>query len=176
VSLPTLALDIGGWCLRAWREADAPSLARLADNVSVWRNMSDRFPNPYTLEIARDWVTHGHVEFGGDNWAITLDDIAVGGCGLQRGEGQFGCQIEIGYWLGEPYWGRGVACRAVHVLSRRALAMPGVVRVFAGVHADNVASMRVLEKNGFEREGTLRKGALKAGVPIDRVIYAKIAA
>ncbi len=171
---PTLQLGLDGWCLRALRESDAPSLAKLADNVEVWRHMSDRFSRPYTLEVARHWVTQGHLDFGGENWAIALDDIAVGGCGLHPGQGQFACQVEVGYWLGQAYWGRGVATQIVRVLSERAFALPGVVRVFAGVHADNPASMHVLEKNGFVREGVLRKCVLKAGRPIDRVIYAKI--
>ena len=170
---PTLPLP-DGWRLRAWRNSDAPSLARHADNVKVWRHMSDRFPRPYTLAVAQHWTSRGHVDFGGENWAITLDDVAVGGCGLHRGQGQFGCAVEIGYWLGEPYWGRGVASQVVRVLTESAFTLPGVVRVFAGVHADNPASIRVLEKNRFVREGVLRKSALKAGVPVDRVIYAKI--
>lgn len=174
--LTTVALGLPGWCLRPWHEDDAPSLAKHADNVEVWRRMSDRFPHPYTLDVARHWVTQGHLDFGGGHWAIALDEIAVGGCGLNTGQGQFSCEVEVGYWLGEPYWGRGVATEVVRVLTERAFELPGVVRVFAGVHADNAASMRVLEKNGFEREGLLRKSALKAGRPIDRVIYAKIRA
>jgi RimJ/RimL family protein N-acetyltransferase len=174
VTLPTLPLELPGWCLRAWREADAPSLAQHADNPRVWRNMSDAFPHPYTRAIAEHWVGRGHVEFGGDNWAIAFDDVAVGGCGLQRQAGQFSCGVEIGYWLGEPYWGRGVATRTARVLTERAFALPDVARVFAGVHADNPASMRVLEKAGFEREGLLRRCAWKAGRAIDRVIYARI--
>lgn len=174
MSLPTLALGPGRWCLRAWREADAPALAKHADNAEIWRRMSDRFPHPYTLEVARQWVGRGHVEFGGENWAIAHDDVAVGGCGLQPGDGETACAAEIGYWLGQPYWGHGVATQVVRVLAERAFERPAIVRVFAGVHADNPASMRVLEKNGFQREGVLRASALKAGLPIDRVIYAKI--
>jgi RimJ/RimL family protein N-acetyltransferase len=174
VTSPALPLGLPGWCLRPWRESDAPSLARHADNVAVWRHMSDRFPHPYTLELAQHWVRRGHVDFGGENWAIALDEAAVGGCGLNPGQGQFACEVEVGYWLGEPHWGRGVGTQVVRVLTERAFAMPAVARVFAGVHADNPASMRVLEKNGFEREGVLRRSALKAGVPVDRVIYARI--
>ncbi len=171
---PTLPLALAGWSLRAWRSSDAPSLARHADNLDVWRHMSDRFPQPYTLQIAEQWVAQGHVEFGGENWAITLDDDAVGGCGLQPGTGEHRCEVEIGYWLGAAYWGRGVASAVTRILTERAFALPDVCRVFAGVHSDNPASMRVLEKNGFQREGVLRKSALKAGRPVDRVLYARI--
>lgn len=173
-ALPTLPLGIDGGCLRAWRPGDAASLSRHANDERVWRNMSEGFPHPYTLEIAQHWVERGHVDFGGSNWAIALDDEAVGGCGIHPGEGRERCNCEIGYWLGQAYWGRGVASRVVRVLTEQALALPQITRVFAPVHADNPASMRVLEKNGFHREGLLRQSAIKAGRPIDRVLWARL--
>lgn len=174
MSLPTIELGLSGWTLRAWREDDAEPLVLHADNLRVWRNMSDAFPNPYTTEVARHWVTRGHLEFGGDHWAIALHDVAVGGCGIHPGEGAARCSCEIGYWLGEPFWGRGVVTRVVHILTAQAFARADVTRVFAKVHADNPASMHVLEKCGYGREGLMRKSVLKAGVPIDLVSYAKI--
>ena len=89
--LPTLSIGLEGWCLRAWREDDAESLARQANNVEVWRWMSDSFPHPYTLEVAEHWVRSGHVEFGGDHWAIALDGVAVGGCGIAPQAGPLRC-------------------------------------------------------------------------------------
>lgn len=172
--LPTLALGIDGWCLRAWRGADAESLARYANNERVWRNMSEAFPHPYTLELAREWVERGHVNFGGDNWAIAWQDEAVGGCGLHQGAGGDRCNAEIGYWLGEPFWGRGVVTQVVRVLTGQAFARPDVMRVFAPVHAGNAGSMRVLEKNGFFREAELRQSAIKDGRVIDRVQWARL--
>ncbi|MCU0940917.1 MAG: GNAT family N-acetyltransferase [Burkholderiaceae bacterium] len=146
--LPTLPLGIDGWCLRAWRAADAESLARYANNERVWRNMSEAFPHPYSLALAQHWVDRGHIDFGGD--------------------------AEIGYWLGEPFWGRGVVTQVARVLTEQAFARPEVTRVFAPVHADNPASMRVLQKNGFYREAELRRSALKAGHVIDRVQWARL--
>jgi RimJ/RimL family protein N-acetyltransferase len=108
VSLPTIPLSKPGWALRAWREADAAALAEHAGNINVWRNMSDAFPHPYTLEIANVWVTRGHVDFGGDNWAIAFNDAAVGGCGVAQQSAQFRCNAEIGYWLAQPFWRQGV--------------------------------------------------------------------
>jgi len=173
VSLPTIALGLPGWALRAWRSSDAETLAEHADNPAVWRNMSEAFPHPYTAEIAAHWVEHGHVDFGGDNWAITYHDAAVGGCGVHGGEGMFRCSVEIGYWLAQPHWGLGVATQVAAALTVRAFALPEVTRVFAPVHADNPASMRVLEKNGFVREGLQRLSVMKAGRAIDRVIWAR---
>jgi len=127
--LPTLALALPGWCLRAWRLADAPSLARHANNERVWRNLSEAFPHPYTEAIARHWVERGHVDFGGDNWAIAFDDQAVGGCGLQPGQGHERCNCEVGYWLGEPFRSRhrprAVGAAAV---ARRRMSAAGPAR------------------------------------------------
>lgn len=163
---PALSLGLPRWCLRAWHEADAPSLAQHADDFEVWRHVSDRLPRPYTLAVAKQWVTPGHPDLGAENWTIALDDVAVGGAGLHCGEGQFACAVAIGYGLGRPYWGHGVATELERVLTGRALALPGVAHVFASVHADNPASMRLLQKHGFEREGVLRRSALKAGRPL----------
>lgn len=174
MTLPTIVLGIDGWRLRAWREADAPSLAKHANNKNVWRNMSDTFPHPYTLEIAQHWVARGHIEFGGDNWAIDFEGEAVGGGGVHREHGPFRCNAEIGYWLGEPFWGRGVVTHVARALTEYAFSLPDVTRVYAPVHAYNPASMRVLEKNGFTREALLRKSAFKAGEVIDRVCWSKI--
>ena len=172
--LPTLALGIDGWCLRAWRVTDAGSLAAYANNERVWRNMSDSFPHPYTLALAQHWVERGHVDFGGDNWAIAWQDEAVGGCGLQQGAGGDRCNAEIGYWLGEPFRGRGVVTQVVRVLAEQAFARSEITRVFAPVHAGNAGSMRVLQKNGFFREAELRQSAIKAGHVIDRVQWARL--
>ena len=172
-ALPTLALGIDGWTLRAWREADAPALAQHADNLNVWRHMSDGFPHPYTLAIAEHWVRRGHVDFGGDNWAIAFDDGAVGGCGIHQQEGQFRCNVEVGYWLAQRHWGRGIATRVARALAERALANAELTRVFAPIHAGNTASMRVAEKAGFVREALQPQSAIKAGRVIDRVLYAR---
>ncbi len=173
MTLPTLDLGVPGWALRAWREADAEALARHADNPAVWCNMSGGFPHPYTLEIAQHWVRQGHVDFGGDNWAIVLEDDAVGGCGIHPGSGAFRCNAEIGYWLAQQHWGRGIGTRVACTLTEHAFADPEIIRVFAPVHAYNPASVRVLEHCGFVREGLMRLSALKAGTPIDRVLMAR---
>ena len=173
MTLPTLTLQTPGWTLRAWRDTDAPTLARHANNPAVWRHMSDAFPHPYTLEIAQHWVRRGHVDFGGDNWAICHGDDAWGGCGLHLGSGALACNAEIGYWLAQAQWGQGVATQVAHCLTERAFGNTHISRVFAPVHADNPASVRVLEHNGFMREGLQRVSAMKAGAPIDLIMMAR---
>ena len=172
MTLPTIALGVHGWTLRPWRDGDAVALARHADNPKVWRNMSDGFPHPYTLRIAEHWVRAGQIELGGDHWAIAFEDSAVGGCGIAQDSAQFRCNVEIGYWLAQAWGGHGIATRVARALTEQAFTNPEITRVYAPVHADNLASMRVLEKCGFVREGVLRKSAIKAGRVIDRVQYA----
>jgi RimJ/RimL family protein N-acetyltransferase len=170
--LPTIDLGVAGWCLRAWHGYDAPALAKHATNPNVWRWMSDGFPHPYTLEIAEHWVGRGHVEFGGDNWAIACNDEAVGGCGIHQGASPFHCTAEIGWWLAEEHWGLGIATRAARVLVARAFDNPAITRVIAPIHAGNVRSMGVAEKAGLTLEAVQRKSAFKAGKIIDRHLYA----
>ena len=81
---------------------------------------------------------------------------------------------EMGYWLGEQYWGRGLMTRAVQAASEWALDEYKLTRIFAMVFSHNVGSVRVLEKAGFEREGTMRRSAIKNGVVLDQVLYAKV--
>lgn len=171
--LPTLDIGLPGWTLRAWRADDAAALAQHADNPNVWLWMSDSFPHPYTEDIARHWVTRGHIDFGGDNWAITKDDAALGGCGIHWGEGQLRCNAEVGWWLAEPWWGRGVVSRVAALLVQRAFDNPAITRVFAPVHAGNARSMRVAQKAGLALEGVQRLSAMKAGRPVDRHVFAR---
>ena len=172
-ALPTIALGIEGWVLRAWRIGDAAALARHADNVEVWRWMSDRFPHPYTLDTAEHWVARGHIEFGGDNWAIACNDEAVGGCGIHQEAAQFRCNAELGWWLAEEHWGRGITTRVAAALVERAFANPEITRVYAPIHAGNTQSMRVAEKNGFRLEGVQPQSAIKDCKVIDRWVYGK---
>lgn len=172
VPLPGLAA-FPGWSLRAWQPFDAPALAQVAGDDRVWRWMSDSFPKPYTLEVAQHWCERGHIDFGGQNCAISLDGLAVGGAGYQPGSGFKRCSVEIGYYLAPAHQGRGVGTAVVAALTQLALALPETTRVFAPVHAGNAASMRVLAKNGFVCEGTQRLSAYKAGRVIDRVIWAR---
>jgi [ribosomal protein S5]-alanine N-acetyltransferase len=169
--LPTLDIGLPGWCLRAWREADAPALARHADNVKVWRWMSDRFPRPYTLAIAAHWVARGHLEFGGDHWAIDCEGEAVGGCGISPLEGPQRCVAEVGWWLAESFWGRGVASRVARVLVARAFDDPAMVRVEAPIHAGNERSMAVARRAGLHLEAVQHRGAVKDGRVIDRHLF-----
>jgi RimJ/RimL family protein N-acetyltransferase len=176
-SVPTLQL--ARCTLRQWALEDWPALMKYAGNRAVQRNMYDLFPHPYTERDAREWAG-GRWRHAGSAWAIEVageaGSEAVGGCGITPDSKPCSCSAEFGYWLGEPFWGRGIATEVAGALADYALKLHGITRVYATVHTDNPASMRVLEKNGFMREGLLAASALKDGTPIDRVMYAKVRA
>jgi RimJ/RimL family protein N-acetyltransferase len=170
-----MILDCGSCIVRDWSADDRGSLLRLANNRRIWRNLKDRFPHPYGEAEADAWLAlvREHPERTG--WAIEVDGLAAGGIGLKPGEDIHAKSANIGYWLGEPYWGRGIMSDAVRAVSSHALSQLGLARVEAMVYEWNPASMRVLEKCGFVREGVMRKSIFKDGQLIDSVMYARVA-
>jgi RimJ/RimL family protein N-acetyltransferase len=166
-----LATAIEGCVLRPWAAADKPSLVANANNRNVWRNLADIFPHPYTEEDADRWLRSAESLGGGIKLAIELDGIAIGGIGARAGEGIFARTAHFGYWLGEAYWGRGIATAAGRALLDYLRADERFVRLEAPVFEWNPASMRVLEKLGFEREALMRKSVIKDGQLIDSVLY-----
>lgn len=160
--------------LRPWRSGDAGALVKYANNPNVARQLRDRFPRPYTLRDARAFIlscaaVRPHVSF-----AITIDDEAAGAIGISAGSDVERFSAEIGYWLGEPFWGRGIAVEAVRLMSTYAFSTCGLLRLFALPFADNQRSTRVLEKAGYAREAILRASAVKDGVVRDQALYALI--
>ena len=160
--------------LREWRKGDEESLARHANNRAVWRNLRDLFPHPYTLADASHWIDIANPNDKVTNFAIVVDGLAVGGIGLVLKDDVFRRSAEIGYWLGEEYWGRGIVTEAVRAVTDYAFATFDLCRVFAGVFEWNPGSMRVLEKAGYELEGRMRKSVTKDGQTIDELIYAVV--
>ena len=164
-------LDCGQCTVRDWRSTDKPSLLRLANNRNVWRNLTHRFPHPYTEADADSWLALTAESTHRTNWCIDVGGEAVGGIGLRMGEGVYAKTAEFGYWLGEPYWGRGIMTAAVQATSEYALDQFDLVRLESPVFEWNPSSMRVLEKCGFVREAVLRKSIFKDGNIIDAVLY-----
>jgi ribosomal-protein-alanine N-acetyltransferase len=159
--------------LREWRRGDEPSLVRHANNRNVWINLRDVFPFPYTLSDARGWVRLATTNGFNLVFAIDVDDFAVGAIGLHPGDDIHRHSVEIGYWLGEEYWNRGIVTEAVMAVTDYAFAALAMGRVHAEVFHWNTASMRVLEKAGFAREGVLKKSAYKDRQWVDEVVFAK---
>ncbi len=161
--------------LRPWAVSDKAALVRYANNWNVARSLRDLFPFPYTEADADHWLarTAGSAAPPG-TYAIEVGGEAAGCVAVERQEDVERLSAEIGYWLGEPFWGRGIMTEAVGRLTALALAEGDIVRLFAPVFAWNAASMRVLEKNGYLREAVLRRAGFKDGKLFDRVIYARV--
>jgi [ribosomal protein S5]-alanine N-acetyltransferase len=164
---------MGPVSLRPFRPGDEADLVSAADHREVWINLRDRFPHPYTPADARAWIEHTAGAAPTD-WAIALEDRVVGGIGVVPGVDVHRHTGEVGYWLGPEVWGKGLATAALSTFAPWAAAHFGFVRLFAMVKVWNPASMRVLEKCGFEREGLARRVAFKDGRHVDGALYARL--
>lgn len=160
--------------VRPLRLADAASIAVHANDHDVWRNLRDRVPFPYLQADAECFITSVQALQPPSMFAIEVDGAAVGVIGFEPRQDVERLTAEIGFWLGRMYWGRGIMSEAVRAVTQLAFDQYRLVRVDAGVFEWNPASMRVLEKAGYVREGVRRKGAIKAGRIIDLVIYASV--
>ncbi|MEN0053033.1 MAG: GNAT family protein [Mucilaginibacter sp.] len=161
-----------GFILRGWLDGDEESLQKHADNPNVSTYLLDRFPYPYTMNDADKWVTYMRHQKKQTNFAIAIDDHVCGGIAIDLTIDANSKWGEIGYWLGEPYWGRGIVTEAVKLLTDYAFKNLDVIRIQAGVFGQNAASMRVLEKAGYIKEGIMRNAIIKHGKVIDKHMYA----
>lgn len=164
-----------GFVLRPWRMDDLESLLRHADDPEVPRGLSDRFPHPYTRADGEAFLAGRVVDLGAPTLAIEIDGQACGGIAVRPGTGDRRCTAELGYWLGRAHWGRGHMTRAVALFAPWVMQALGLHRLQATVLDFNHASARVLEKNGFVEEGTLRAAVVKHGRVHDLRLFARIA-
>ena len=158
--------------LRSWRTGDLGSMVAHANNRNVWINLRDRFPHPYTERDGRAFLKHTLAQHPETAFAIAVDGNAVGGIAFQIMADVERVSAEIGYWVGEPLWGRGIATEALVAVTRYAVATHGLTRIYAVPFAWNTASCRVLEKAGYVLEGRLRRSAVKDGQVTDQLQYA----
>jgi RimJ/RimL family protein N-acetyltransferase len=171
-----LELKLSRCTLRPWRRGDEPSLVRYANNRNVSGNLRDRFPYPYTAADADGWIERASTETPPTSLAIVVDGTAVGGLGIELGTDVFRRSAEIGYWLGEPFWGRGIATEALRAMTEYAFERFDICRLEAGVFSWNPASARVLEKCGYTLEGRSRLAVVKDGRTGDRLLYGLVRA
>lgn len=167
-------LNCGPCIVRDWTRDDRDSLVQFANNRNIWRNLTQRFPHPYTEAAADTWFTLVAEMPEATHWAIEADGRAIGGIGVDIGDGIYEKSGHFGYWLGEPYWGRGIMTAAVRATADHVMSRFKLVRLEAPVFEWNPASMRVLEKSGFVREGVLRRSVYKDREIIDVVLYARV--
>ena len=169
-------LDIvaGNYLVRSWRPEDAESLSAHLDNPNVTGQLLARHPRPYTVERARAWIDLCVLEADPVNFAIADQREVIGGVSLYLQRGARARSAEVGFWVAEPFWGRGVASAAVGAFVEYAFSQFDLTRVYANVFSGNAASARVLEKTGFAYEGTMAKSVWKEGRAIDELVYAVV--
>ncbi len=165
--------DLGVCVIRPWREQDAASLAHHANSRAVWQNLRDDFPHPYTEIHAARFLARAVTADPPTNFAIVVGGEAVGGIGYHLNDDAQRSSAELGYWLNESYWGRGIATAAVCAMTAFVFsAHTQLHRIYAVPFAWNAASARVLEKAGFTLERSLRWSAIKQGRSAHQLLYA----
>lgn len=150
---------------------DLRPLVRHADNWNIWIQLRDRFPHPYTEEAGRAFLSHVTTHGPPTVWAIEVEGEAAGGIGIVLMTDVERVSAEIGYWLGEQHWGRGVVTEALRAVTAEVFTRFEVLRLFALPFADNRGSVRVLEKAGYTLEGRLRQSAVKNGIVRDQLLF-----
>ncbi len=167
-----MRIDMGEWQIRSFHSQDAEALARYANNRNVSRNLRDAFPHPYTLAHAETWISLVSQEPRETDFALASATELIGGIGLQLQRDVHRRSGEVGYWLGEPFWGQGIATAALRAFTEYAFEQFDLVRVYGYVYDWNPASARVMEKAGYQCEGRLKKSVMKDGQVIDQFLYA----
>jgi len=158
--------------LRPWESGDLGNLVRYANNFNIAKNLTDKFPHPYTLDDGKAFLAMAS-EFDPPRiLAIVMEEGAIGSIGVFPQTDVHRYNAEMGYWLAEPYWGRGIITRAIARMVDYGFKTWEINRIFARPYGTNLASQRVLEKNGFKREALFEKALVKNGILLDELIYA----
>jgi RimJ/RimL family protein N-acetyltransferase len=158
--------------IRPWEFTDVKSLSKLANNIKIFNNVRDYFPHPYTEDDALKWINICRRKRNKPtDFAILYQDELAGGIGMKLQTDIYQKSVETGYWLGEPFWGKGIATTAVRLIVEYTFSNFNIHRVYAEPFSRNTASCKVLEKNGFKQEGHLRQHAFKNDQYEDVFIY-----
>ena len=161
--------------LRILNTADKTRLAQIANNKKIWENVRDSFPYPYTQKDAKEFIEMQSKSETEQVFAIDRNGELCGLIGLIFQKDVYRNSAEIGYWIGEPYWGQGIGTKAVELIVQNALEKLKLVRIFAGAFEYNIGSIKVLEKNGFQKEGVARRAVFKNRKFWDEHRYALLA-
>lgn len=158
--------------LRPWRIEDTDSLVENANNINIAKYLTDMFPHPYTKENAVNFIKYANSDVPIHIFAIEVDNKAVGGIGIHPQHDIMRKNAELGYWLGEKYWNKGIISKAISRMVDFAFNNYDIVRLYARPFGNNIASQRVLEKNGFKLEARIEKNIFKYDEFLDELIYA----
>ena len=169
-----MKIRFSDYMIRSWEMGDAPAIVKYANNKRIWRNLRDAFPHPYTRSDAQDFLNKVMAHNPECVFAIATKSEAIGGIGLVIGEDVHRFSAELGYWLAEPFWNQGIMTQAVKHLVEYAFINLNLHRIYAEPYEGNDASVRVLEKAGFQYEGRLRTSVCKDGKMLDQLLYARV--
>lgn len=158
--------------IRSYEKSDIDALIKYANNINVSRWLKNTFPFPYTKNEAIVWLANCAAQYPETNFAIANEESLIGGIGLKLNDDVFINNAEIGYWLGEPFWGKHIATKAVREITRYAFENFNINRLFAGIFEGNWASAKVLVNCGYKPEGVFRKAVFKEEKFLDQYIYA----
>lgn len=160
--------------LRGFKNSDKNRLSELCNNKKIWDNLRDYVPFPYSDQNAEDFIKNCQQEDPQVTFAIEYKGEFVGSIGLAPKTDVYKLTAEIGYWIGEPYWGQGIATKAVNLIVDYGFDKLNLVRIYTGIFDFNKASQRVIEKAGFKFECIFEKSVYKNGLICNEYRYAKI--
>jgi ribosomal-protein-alanine N-acetyltransferase len=158
--------------LRPWKASDINSLIKYANNWNIAKNLTNQFPHPYTIQDGKAFIEYATKDEPIHIFAIEVNQEAVGGIGIHPQSDIFIKNAEIGYWLGEPFWGHGIVSKAIKQIIQFGFSTFDIERIFARPYGTNVASQKILEKNNFLLEGRYNNILYKNGEYLDELIYA----
>ena len=158
--------------LRPWEISDISKLVELANNPKIAGRLTDAFPHPYTEEAGKKFIAMAASSNPCSIWAIDAGGEAIGGIGVHPQGDIYRLNAELGYWLAEDYWGRGIMSQAIQLACKMAFERLEIKRIYARPFGSNLASQRVLEKSGFVLEARIEGAFIKNGEIEDELIYA----
>ena len=169
-----MIIKFADFIIRDWQDEDAPGIVKYANNIKIAKNLRDGFPHPYNLSDAKAYLLKVKQQNPRTFFAITADTEVIGSIGLALGEDIHRFSAEMGFWLAEPYWGKGIMTEAVKKLTEFAFERYGLNRIYAEPYTTNPASAKALEKAGYKLEGIMRANVVKNGEILDQYLYARV--
>ncbi len=167
-----LSLSDNKIILRAFNQSDEEDLAKLLNNKKIWDQLRDYLPHPYTLQDAKDYINAQTQQRPLLTFAIEANHLLVGNISLKPQEDIHRHSAEMGYWIGEPFWGNGFATKSIRLITKYGFNELELTRIYATVMEGNEGSMKALMKAGFEKEGVSKKGFIKNGRYLDEHRFA----
>ena len=158
--------------LRSWLKTDLEALIKHANNPKIAQFMTNGFPHPYTKEHGEKWLEMAASTQPAKFLCIEIDNEAAGGIGIHLQQDIMCKNAELGYWLSEMYWGKGIMPLAVKLAVDYGFRNFDITRIYARPFGNNPASQRVLEKCGFHLDARIEKSIFKNGEYLDELIYA----